>query len=395
MPALVRLLDGLLSTLMRWALRPFAPKLGPGGPPRQIIVIRNCFFGDFIVTIPALRKLRGRFPDARITFLTATSFAPGWRDHPQDDNIFQLEPGLIDRVVRYTYEELRSARGRTELRNELAGEGPVATLTLLYSGDTFLSRCKRLLMCRALGLPAPFGLGSIPTLVAADWLNCWRRTRTDIQHQTAAALACAEDLLRAVDSPATRGDRPQALRWSPPDRTRPVIGLAPFSKQEVKQWPLERFGKLVLQLHREFDAEFEVYGAPAEMSMAETLEKAINGAAPTKMLCGRLTPQELLEHIRTLDVLVCLDSGPMHLASLAGTPVVAIFSQITLHRFWRPWSPASEVVSKEVPCAACNTMNGKCPLATKACIDGIDVGLVMERVRNTLASRFARSPLAV
>ena len=385
MNLLTQLIDGVHWALSRLFLRSIALVCGTASPqnPDTLFVLRNCFFGDFIVAVPALRRLRAAFPDTEIVFLTATSFAPGWRDRPQDDAIFQIEPGLIDRVVRYTGQDLRTRRARAALQRELARPGTAATVALVYAADSLTSRCKRLLLCRVLGLPFPHGLTAGHTLPAQTRLNRWRLQRTDVAHQKDAALASADELLAAA------GVRGVAHDTSPNARRQgrsgpPTIGVAPFSKQPVKQWPVAHFAALMVELHETLGARFEVYGAPGEVALAAELDTALAGRVPVASLCGKLSPAELRWHIENIDVLVALDSGPMHLASLVNTPVVALFAQITLHAFWRPWGVAGSLVAHDVPCRACNTMDGECPLQTKACIDGIAVDKVLQQVMATL-----------
>lgn len=359
-------------------------RASPAEDPDTIYVLRNCFFGDFIVAIPALRRLRAAFPNSEIVLLTATSFAPGWRNRPQDDAIFQIEPGLIDRVVRYTGEDLRTPQARAALRGELARPGTAATVALVYAADTLLSRCKRLVLCQALTLPFPHGLTGAHTLPAQTRLNRWRLQRTDIAHQRDAALSSVDELLVA-----TGRQRPPGLALAPALRQArcgpPVIGVAPFSKQPVKQWSVADFARLMVQLHQTTGARFEVYGAPGEAALAAALDEALAGRVPVAALCGHLSPAELRQHIECVDVLVALDSGPMHVASLVNTPVVALFSQITLHAFWRPWGAEGSLLAHDVPCVACNTMNGDCPLQTNACINGIAMDTVLQRVSATLS----------
>jgi len=358
-------------------------------PPRAaistVVVIRNCFFGDFVVAIPALRKLRQAFPSARIVFLTATSFAPGWKDRPQEGGVFQIEPGLIDEVVRYTSEDLRTADARAALGSRLASSGRVLTVALCYSADSLPSRLKRVVLCRALALPFPLGLTGARTLPAQHWLNRWRVGRDNIAHQQAAATACVDEALRQLGMPAIA--TPSLARPGTPAASRArVVGVAPFTKQPVKQWPLERFAEVMRSLAADMNLRFEIYGAPEERDRALQLDGMLGNSVAKVSLCGELTPLQLREHIENVDLMLCLDSGSAHIASLVGTPVVAIFSQITLHNFWRPWGPQGSLISVDVPCAACDTRTGQCPLGTKACIDGVQADTVAQRVRAVLAA---------
>ncbi|MEI7967420.1 MAG: glycosyltransferase family 9 protein [Betaproteobacteria bacterium] len=362
--------------------------MGKAPPPpsrvRTVVVIRNCFFGDFVVAIPALRRLRLAFPGARIVFLTATSFAAGWKDRPQEDGVFEIEPGLIDEVVQYRSEDVRSAAARFALGARLACSGQVLTVALCYSADSLLSRLKRVVLCRALDLPHPLGLTGVRTLPAQRWLNRWRCGRVGILHQHTAATACVDEALRHLGTlvvPVV----PTATRTKVITNQPRLVGVAPFTKQPVKQWPLDRFADVMRSLTADMNVRFEIYGSRQERDQAMRLDAMLGEAVSKVSLCGELTPLQLRKRIETVDLLLCLDSGPAHIASLVGTPVVAIFSQITLHDFWRPWGPQGHLISVEVPCAACDTRTGECPLDTRACINGVPADIVLQRVRAVLA----------
>jgi ADP-heptose:LPS heptosyltransferase len=387
MPPLVKAIDSLHWAVSRWVLDAatalFTTKHRPF--PRTVYVLRNCFFGDFIVAIPALRRLRTAFPKAEIVFVTAASFAAGWRDQPQTDDVFNIEPGLIDRIIRYTPKDLTRSSSRAALRARFLSRAEAITLVLCYPSESLRSRLKRIVLAKALGLPFPLGLTGTPTLPAPHWLNRWRMNRVDVEHTTTAALRCVDEALVSLglDPRLVEVATNQNSKHTGPTG-RKLIGIAPFTKQPVKQWPLERFNATMRQLASDFDATFEIYGAPEEREQAKKLDRLLNGAVEARSLCGDLTPLELRNRIESLDLLVCLDSGPAHVASLVGTPVVAVFPQITLHNFWRPWGPGGVLVSTAVPCAACDTRSGQCPLGTKACIDGVSVEMVLHHARQTL-----------
>ena len=69
---------------------------------------------------------------------------------------------------------------------------------------------------------------------------------------------------------------------------------------------------------------------------------------PILDLTGATTMSQLTSLLKRCDLLISNDSGPVHLASGVGTPVVAIFTRnqpgINPQR-WRPLAPNSRVVS--------------------------------------------------
>jgi len=385
---LVEGLDVIMGVLYRALFSLLTPKFHHS-MLQEIVVQRNCFFGDFIVVVPALRLLRQAFPGVKLTLLTAGSFALGHRDISRSEEIFNIEPGLIDRVICYSHGEINSFRSFVKFRSSLRVEKYTASLVLNYSGDVFLSRVKKIIFLATLGLPLPYGNGAYPALLNPQNWNKYRRGRKDILHQKDAALLCALELVSNYDrvdflkTPEQFSGKHQKFATV---TYVPKIGLAPFSKQIVKQWPLERFADVVKSIQQKFDARVEVYGAPSEVTEAHRLLSLLNHCPDVCNLCGSLQPSELRSHIEGIDILICVDSGPMHLASLVRTPVVAIFPQITLPTFWAPWGGGASISSGQLHCSTCETKTGLCPLGTMDCILNISVDEVISKIESELNS---------
>lgn len=355
--------------------------------PATIVILRHCFLGDFVVTIPALRALRQAYPYARIVFLTTTSLSSPRGERASASGIFDIEAGLIDEIVTYTYSDLRTEAGRSSIRERVGCHGPAVSLALSYSSEGLRSRLKRVVLCVLLGLPFPLGLRATRSLPAPRLFNRWRVGRIDVEHQYRAALSSVNQLFRSLGRSMVSLDLtyPTLARTRNHESMR--IGIAPFTRQRVKQWPIESFAELIIRLSREGEVLFELYGAPEDREMSIRLLALVQGQANLTSSCGLLTPFQLRKSIENKDLLICLDSGPMHIASLVGTPVVAIFSQITLHQFWQPWGPDGHLVSNFVPCSQCDTRSSDCPLGTRACIDGISVDKVYDSVRTLMDSQ--------
>lgn len=355
--------------------------------PDTVLVLRNCFVGDYIVAVPALRALRKAAPGARIVLVTAASFASSWRDGKRDPRVFSFEPGLVDEVIEFDANVLRSLQAIRELRARVAAHAPEAAVHLGYSGDSLRSRVKRMLFLRAIGVrlrPFGFGVGALHPLPG---LNRLRRARPDIAHQATIAYMGAAELCRWI------GTRVPPLDWPVRRAQRPAprrIGLAPFTKQPLKQWPIERFAAVVVRLSERFDCRFEIYGAEHEAPLAAQLIAAV-GTARIESFCGRVGLDELSERVRGLELMLCLDSGPMHAACLHGVPVVAVFPGITLPQYWAPWSEGSAMLTAEIACAPCNDTSGRCPRGHARCVQDVDV----EPVLAAMIERLSRSPAPV
>jgi len=106
-------------------------------------------------------------------------------------------------------------------------------------------------------------------------------------------------------------------------------------------------------------------------------------------LVGKLSLQESAGLIREAELVVCNDSAPLHMASAAGVPTVAIFCATTPEMGFGPWRNPHRVVEvKGLECRPCGRHGGNsCPLGTSDCIKGISVEEVFRSAGELLNGR--------
>ena len=116
----------------------------------------------------------------------------------------------------------------------------------------------------------------------------------------------------------------------------PVIGLQVKAKAQANEWPLENFSVLGCRLEEAFQPVFVLFGGPDE---ADDLEHFAHTFPGKKLVAaGKTSVHESLALLSNCDVLVTLDTGPMHLAALVHTPIVALFSSRQFPKMWEPQS---------------------------------------------------------
>jgi len=160
-----------------------------------------------------------------------------------------------------------------------------------------------------------------------------------------------------------------------------VIGLAAGAAfGGAKRWIGERFAAVGDALARETGARVVFVGGPGEREAARELAGSMTSRP--RVLCGETGLAELLGVISRLRLLVCNDSGPMHLAAALGTPVAAVFGPTD----WRETAPrgarARVLRAEGVPCAPCKLR--ECPV-DHACMRGVDAATVARAAAGLLA----------
>ena len=165
--------------------------------------------------------------------------------------------------------------------------------------------------------------------------------------------------------------------WVAPSQT--LVGVNPGSSARwpTKQWPIENFARLCDELARH-NVRVVVTGSPEDAPLAEALlsqtrNKPINAV-------GKTSITELISLVRRCQVFISSDSAPMHIASGADVPLVAIFGPTDPKRHLVP--PARyRVFWKEIPCSPCYLRN--CPIGL-VCMKKIETQEILDTVLHFL-----------
>lgn len=135
-----------------------------------------------------------------------------------------------------------------------------------------------------------------------------------------------------------------------------LVGIHPGGMPS-RRWPIENFAKVIDGLPQEVWCKIVVTGGREEASLANKLSRKTQ--ARTINLTGRLNLKELGALIKRCNLYISNDTGPMHIAAILKTPLVAILGPGDITRYDpRNISDKAAVLYKKVVCAPCN--KGRC-----------------------------------
>lgn len=159
----------------------------------------------------------------------------------------------------------------------------------------------------------------------------------------------AKRMLRLLEPFGTVCFRQQAKIWSSVDSQyvfgklnlinkinsrRYLIGISPFSGI-AKQWPIDRYAKLIKILLTNLDTAIVLLGTKRHFREASILRLLVNNANLID-LTGQTSTKELVAIIGSLSLLVSPDSGPAHIAAACQVPEVVLFGYTNPYRY-HPW----------------------------------------------------------
>lgn len=285
--------------------------MSPASPKPGILVLRGGAIGDFILTIPVLTALRGRFPHCQLELL----------GYP---HIAQLAAELVDRIHPI---EARAMTGffvpDGELNPQLAEifGGFAIILSYLYDPDGIFQR-------------------NVARCSSAQFIVGPHRPDESLGvHATEILLKPLEQLaIYDVNPvPEIRVQNPEAfpLAGGSSPRNRRVLAVHPGSGGERKNWPESSWMELLKRLLAESDLHFLLVGGEAE---GDRLERLAALMPADRLELARSWPlRHLAWRLQSCAGFIGHDSGISHLAAAVGLPGLILWGS-TCETVWRPRS---------------------------------------------------------
>jgi ADP-heptose:LPS heptosyltransferase len=281
------------------------------GAPRRIHLYRTQNqLGDLLLNVPAIRAVRDRYPDARLTLVVGPQNAPAVMGQPWADEIRVLPSGG-------TWGAARAAL-RLEPRPDLS----IYFTTVSYSVSGALLAARASARERIGFDPAHYG--------RRDWAALTRAVGypAGAVHQSEVSLALAV-AAGATDPPPPPHYIPDAdlLSRAPTG----VAYLHPGAGKLHNRWPVERFAEVAAALiGRGLDVQ--AIEGPQDSGTVAALSARVGRTIPA--VRGESIPMLAARFARAA-IYLGNDTGPLHLAGAVGCPTVGVYGW-TDPREWRP-----------------------------------------------------------
>ncbi|MDR1946042.1 MAG: glycosyltransferase family 9 protein [Desulfovibrio sp.] len=345
----------------------------------RIAVWNTAFLGDAVLTLPLIRSLRLRFPDAETDFYVRGGLEGLFRPHPDVGAVFGYAKGgrspagivaQARRVAARRHDLWISAHGSFRSgviaalsgARERIGYARPAWNRIFYTRTADRRFGELHEIERLLELLRPLGEGPL-----ADW--------PEIALGPESARK-AEDFFAHIPGP--------------------VLGMHPGSVWATKRWPAEYYAEIGARALAH-GASVLLFAGKGEEALSQAVRAMISGrrggrgvddAGRLHDFGGRLPLPDLAAFLGRLSCYLGNDSGPMHLAWAQRRPVTAVFGP-TVEKFgFFPRGEASTVIQKDLPCRPCGLHGpSACPLKHHRCMRDISPDEVWDDVRPKLLTR--------
>ena len=298
----------------------------------RILVIRRRYLGDLVLLGSVFRNLRLHDQAAHITLLSERAYAPIGKLHLDVDQVKVIPKSIGEwlkfwswvRKVGFTQVLDFDNTDKTALITRLTG----ARVRVTYDRETNPFRHRWLYTGSA--------------KVSNDFYTSQHITETYLKLLEPIGVPVVSREIRLVPR---EQDIQLIKKYAMGIGAR--ILLHPGSRSRFRIWPSERFAAVCDYLQDELNAQVFIVAGPGELTVAKEIQQKAKGHVVLIDECFALTQFAAL--ISKFDLLLCHDSGPMHIAAGVGVPVIALFGSQNA-AIWKPVGEGHTILQTELPC---------------------------------------------
>jgi len=334
---------------------------------RRPLVCLHYGIGDVVMQLPVLNSLIAFLPQASITLLGADPAI----ELLQDDRRWQAVQSIQGWSLGHWWDEGNESIGSTIEdwieRHEFdvildVSHAVQAVRDVVWRGNRPILDTGRYLPSYGLN-----GVDAIKASVRAEW-------GLTVPQDEQPRIALGEHRMQFADAYLAR------CKWN----GKPPIGISALASSPLKRWPPRRLAEVANALSARFDLPVMIFAGPAPRIAAE-LVTGMNKRTPL-IVVGALHLLDTAALLARCAVLICNDTGLMHMAAAVETPVVAVFGP-TAESIYLPRISKAKGISSTVECpfrrtrtfgpSRCLVM-GRCLMDRPNCIDSIPAATVLQ-----------------
>lgn len=298
---------------------------------RDILIVKMSSLGDLIHAFPVLEYLKQTIPEAQIDWVVEKPFAELVRAHPLVRQVLsvQTKKWRSQPLAMATWKEIVDFRRglrqrRYDLVLDLQGNSKSAFVTASARSS----------------FKAGFGYGSVP-----EWPNM---LATNKRYHPPPGANIREDYLTIAQSAlgnfsavknqgvklhlaAHEQDQLKGILESLKGAEGLKVMVCPGSNWPNKQLSQETLRSFLLCISAKFKVHFLfLWGSKAEKELSEQLALSFPGHC---MIVDKISLPAVQNLMAGVDLVIAMDSLPLHLAGTTATPTYSIFGASSAHKY--------------------------------------------------------------
>lgn len=309
--------------------------------PQKALIVKLSSLGDLFHALPAVHALKKKH-NWSIDWITQPEYAPIVRCFTDIDNVHSFPRRRIIRSGTTWINTLR--REPYDVVIDFQGLLKSAFITRLARAQTRIG-------------PSWHREG------ARIFYNQVLGQRDKSRH----AIDEACELAAALDAPVESIQFPIQFPTNSQSADSPRIAYVPCSRWPTKNASPSLFAGCIQELHRRHGGTAFLVGSLGDRKTANLIESQARDV-DIRNICGTTSLVELGSLLQEMDLVITVDSGPMHMAAALGRPVVALFGPTDPHRTG-PYSETHRIIQRtDLDCVPCHSRRCQRPQRDHACM---------------------------
>lgn len=334
----------------------------------KALIVAPSWIGDTIMAQPLFARLHARHPDLQLDALAPRWVAPVLRRMAEISEVVDSPFG---------HGQL-SLKPRWRLARELAARRYDAVYVLPNS-------LKSALVPFLAGIPQRIGFTGESRYGLINVRHRLDKLALPLMVERFAQLAekPGNALAKPISYPkirSTAADQQQTLAELALERPARIVAFCPGAEYgPAKRWPAAHFAALAKQLAARGCAIW-LFGSPKDHAVAEEISQLAPGLC--RNLCGATSLGQAVDLLAMAELVVCNDSGLMHVAAALDRPLVTLYGSSS-PGFTPPLSDQAAILSLNLDCSPC--FKRECPLGHLDCLNKLSPERVLAAALERIA----------
>ena len=348
---------------------------------KSILLIQLGDIGDVVLTMPALKSLRERYPAARL-YVAVRDKASEIIDDCQfvdETIIIKKTDGSPIRAIKEQFAFFRFLRSlKIEIAIELRTGDRGSWLTFFSGAPIRLGReesssriSKRSFLFSELVIPDPKRVENSYIVTHHD----------DILEKLGAKPA---EIYFRLFIPEYRKEKIKyLLRQNNIPQNRPIVAIHPFSLWSYKEWNDEKWINLANKIIQQWNVSVIITGALGEYTRASRIA---NSGDNIYNMAGTTTVGEFPALIECCSVVIGVDTAAIHIATMVDAPSIALFGPGST-KVWALAGHKHRVLTASMPCQPCRQKGCDGKGGKSMCLEFITVEDILKNVKFLLENK--------
>lgn len=326
---------------------------------KKFLIVRFSSIGDIVLTTPVIRCLKQQVPDAEVHFLTRDRFHSVVEHNPYIDKVHQL------------------AHSWELMIEELKTEDYDYIIDLHHNSKTL--RLKNALKKKSFSF---YKLNIQKYILTAFKINLLPKLHiVDRYMKTVESFGVKNDG-KGLDYFISKEEETQ-MHDIPVSHTAGYIACVIGAAHGTKRWPVHKWKEFCAQLNH----PIILLGGPEDAANGNEIASVDD--IKIYNACGKFKLNESADLVRKAKLVISNDTGLMHIAAAYQKIIISLWGNTVpafgMTPYYGDFSMTSLQLQTKVWCRPCSKIGyDKCPLGHFKCMEKIEVGELLERVRQKI-----------